>query len=174
MMRAAHGTGSQRESSGCTEGSPVRLAMVAAVAVIIVMPSLSAAQEPPETPTALSRLLDALVTWGFTSDARRRTRSRNGPSFQRGGAALAARGESPASHRDRSGARLTRREKQACSTICDRGTSRARRGPASAARGTGVPASACRGFGAQPHLGMPRGAQGSPLALAGGLGRSPI
>ena len=63
MMRAAHGTGSQRESSGCTEGSPVRLAMVAAVAVIIVMPSLSAAQEPPETPTALSRLLDALVTW---------------------------------------------------------------------------------------------------------------
>ncbi len=35
--------------------------------------------------------------------------------------------------------------------------SRARRGPAAAARGEGVPASACRGFGAQPHPGNAAG-----------------
>ena len=52
MMRTTHGTGSQRESSGCTGGAPVRLAMVAVVAVTIAMPSLSAAQAPPETSTA--------------------------------------------------------------------------------------------------------------------------
>ena len=48
MGWTAHGTGSQRVSSGCTAGLPLRLAMATAVAVIIVMPSPSAAQEPPE------------------------------------------------------------------------------------------------------------------------------
>ena len=37
-----------------------------------------------------------------------------------------------------------------------------RRGPASAARGAGVPASACRGFGAQPHLSYARAGQRGP------------
>ena len=64
MMRKAQGTGSQRKSSECTEGSPVRLAVVAAVAVIIAMPTLSAAQEPPETPTAAFHELPLLVNLG--------------------------------------------------------------------------------------------------------------
>ena len=64
MMRNAQGTGSQRESSGYTAGSPMWLPMVAAVAVIIVMPSLSAAQEPPETPTAVFEALPLLVNLG--------------------------------------------------------------------------------------------------------------
>ena len=64
MGWTAHGTGSQRESSGCTAGLPLRLAMVAAVAVIIVMPSQSAAQEPPETPPAAFQDLPLLVNLG--------------------------------------------------------------------------------------------------------------
>ena len=64
MGWTAHGTGSQRESSGCTAGLPLRLAMVAAVAVIIVMPSQSAAQEPPETPPAVFQDLPLLVNLG--------------------------------------------------------------------------------------------------------------
>ncbi len=60
MMRTTHGTGSQRESSGYT----VRLAMVAVVAVTIAMPSLSAAQGPPDTPTATFRELPLLVSLG--------------------------------------------------------------------------------------------------------------
>ena len=64
MMRKAQGTGSQRKSSECTEGSPVRLAVVAAVAVIIAMPTLSAVQEPPETPTAAFHELPLLVNLG--------------------------------------------------------------------------------------------------------------
>ena len=64
MMRTTHGTGSQRESSGCTEGSPVRLAMVAVVAVTIAMPSLSAAQAPPDTPTAAFHELPLLLNLG--------------------------------------------------------------------------------------------------------------
>ena len=64
MGWTAHGTGSQRESSGCTAGLPLRLAMVAAVAVIIVMPSQSAAKEPPETPPAAFQDLPLLVNPG--------------------------------------------------------------------------------------------------------------
>ena len=64
MVWTAHGTGSQRESSACTAGLPLRLAMVAAVAVIIVMPSQSAAQEPPETPPAVFQDLPLLVNLG--------------------------------------------------------------------------------------------------------------
>ena len=64
MGWTAHGTGSQRESSGCAAGLPLRLAMVAAVAVIIVMPSQSAAQEPPETPPAVFQDLPLLVNLG--------------------------------------------------------------------------------------------------------------
>ena len=64
MGWTAHGTGSQRESSGCTAGLPLRLAMVAAVAVFIVMPSQSAAQEPPETPPAVFQDLPLLVNLG--------------------------------------------------------------------------------------------------------------
>ena len=64
MGWTAHGTGSQRESSGCTAGLPLRLAMVAAVAVFIVMPSQSAAQEPPETPPAAFQDLPLLVNLG--------------------------------------------------------------------------------------------------------------
>ena len=64
MGWTAHGTGSQRESSGCAAGLPLRLAMVAAVAVIIVMPSQSAAQEPPETPPAAFQDLALLVNPG--------------------------------------------------------------------------------------------------------------
>ena len=60
MMRTTHGTGSQRESNGYT----VRLAMVAVVAVTIAMPSLSAAQGPPDTPTATFRELPLLVSLG--------------------------------------------------------------------------------------------------------------
>ena len=60
MMRTAHGTGSQRESSGYT----VRLAIVAAVAVTIAMPSLSAAQAPPDTPTAAFHELPLLLKLG--------------------------------------------------------------------------------------------------------------
>ncbi len=60
MLRTTHGTGSQRESSGHT----VRLAMVVAVAVTIAMPSLSAAQGPPDTPTATFRELPLLVSLG--------------------------------------------------------------------------------------------------------------
>ena len=64
MGWTAHGTGSQRESSGCTAGLPLRLATVAAVAVIIVMPSPSAAQEPPETPPPAFRDVLLRVTLG--------------------------------------------------------------------------------------------------------------
>ena len=64
MGWTAHGTESQRESSGCTSGLPLRLAMVAAVTVIIVMPSQSAAQEPPETPPAALQHLSLLVNPG--------------------------------------------------------------------------------------------------------------
>ena len=64
MGWTAHGTGSQRESSGCPAGLPSRLAIVAAVAVIIVMPSQSAAQEPPETPPAAFQDLALLVNPG--------------------------------------------------------------------------------------------------------------
>ena len=64
MMRTTHGTGSQRESSGCTGGAPVRLAMVAVVAVTIAMPSLSAAQAPPETPAAAFDELPLLLKLG--------------------------------------------------------------------------------------------------------------
>ena len=60
MLRTTHGTGSQRESSGYT----VRLAMVAAVAVTIAMPSLSAAQGPPETPAAAFDELPLLLNLG--------------------------------------------------------------------------------------------------------------
>ena len=60
MMRTTHGTGSQRESSGYT----VRLAMVAAIAVTIAMPSLSAAQAPSETPTAAFHELPLLLSLG--------------------------------------------------------------------------------------------------------------
>ena len=60
MLRTTHGTGSQRESSGYT----VRLAMVAAIAVTIAMPSLSAAQAPSETPTAAFHELPLLVSLG--------------------------------------------------------------------------------------------------------------
>ena len=63
MMRTTHGTGSQRESSGWG-GAPVRLAMVAVVAVTIAMPSLSAAQAPPETPTAAFDELPLLLKLG--------------------------------------------------------------------------------------------------------------
>ena len=64
MGWTAHGTESQRESSACTAGLPLRLAMVAAVTVIIVMPSPSAAQEPPETPPAAFQDLPLLVNQG--------------------------------------------------------------------------------------------------------------
>ena len=64
MGWTAHGTGSQRESSGCAAGLPLRLAMIAAVAVIIMMPSPSAAQEPPETPPAAFQDLPLLVNLG--------------------------------------------------------------------------------------------------------------
>ena len=64
MGWTAHGTGSQRVSSGCTAGLPLRLAMATAVAVIIVMPSPSAAQEPPETPPAVFQDLPLLVNLG--------------------------------------------------------------------------------------------------------------
>ncbi len=60
MMRTTHGTGSQRESSGHT----VRLAMVAAIAVTIAMPSLSAAQAPSDTPAAAFDELPLLVSLG--------------------------------------------------------------------------------------------------------------
>ena len=60
MMRTTHGTGSQRESSGYT----VRLAMVAAIVVTIAMPSLSAAQAPPETPAAAFDELPRLLKLG--------------------------------------------------------------------------------------------------------------
>ena len=60
MLRTTHGTGSQRESSGHT----VRLAMVAAIAVTIAMPSLSAAQAPSETPTAAFHELPLLLSLG--------------------------------------------------------------------------------------------------------------
>ena len=80
MGWTAHGTGSQRESSGCTAGLPLRLAMVAAVAVIIVMPSQSAAQEPPETPPAAFQDLPLLVNLGdriaVTDDTGRELRGR--------------------------------------------------------------------------------------------------
>ena len=64
MLRTTHGTGSQRESSGCSERSPMRLAMVAAVAVTIAMPSMSAAQAPPAMPTAAFHELPLLVSLG--------------------------------------------------------------------------------------------------------------
>ena len=60
MMRTTHGTGSQRESSGYT----VRLAMVAAIAVTIAMPSQSAAQAPSETPPAAFHELPLLLSLG--------------------------------------------------------------------------------------------------------------
>ena len=60
MMRTTHGTGSQRKSNGYT----VRLAMVAAVGVTIAMPSLSAAQGPPETPVAAFDELPLLLKLG--------------------------------------------------------------------------------------------------------------
>jgi hypothetical protein len=49
MMRNARSTEGQRESSGYTVPLVPWLPMVAAVAVIIAMPSLSAAQEPAES-----------------------------------------------------------------------------------------------------------------------------
>ena len=64
MGWTAHGMESRRESSGCIAGLPLRLAMVAAVAVIIVMPSPSAAQEPPETSPATFQDLALLVNPG--------------------------------------------------------------------------------------------------------------
>ncbi len=60
MLRTTHGTGSQRKSNGYT----VRLAMVAAVGVTIAMPSLSAAQGPPETPVAAFDELPLLLKLG--------------------------------------------------------------------------------------------------------------
>ena len=60
MLRTTHGTGSQRKSNGYT----VRLAMVAAVGVTIAMPSLSAAQGPPETPVAAFHELPLLLNLG--------------------------------------------------------------------------------------------------------------
>ena len=64
MMGSAQGTGSQQESSGYTVGLPMWLPMVAAVAVAVVMPSLSAAQEPPETPTQVFQDLPLFVSLG--------------------------------------------------------------------------------------------------------------
>ena len=64
MGWTAHGSESQRESSGCTSGLPMRLAVVAAVAAIIAMPSQSAAQQPPETPPAVFQDLPLLVNPG--------------------------------------------------------------------------------------------------------------
>ena len=64
MMRNAQGTGSQRESSGYTAGSPMWLPMAAAVAMVVMMPSSSAAQEPPEAPTAVFQDLPLLVNLG--------------------------------------------------------------------------------------------------------------
>ena len=64
MMQTTHGTGSQRESSGCSERLPMRLAMVAVVAVTIAMPSMSAAQAPPEMPTAAFHELPLLLNLG--------------------------------------------------------------------------------------------------------------
>lgn len=64
MMRNARGTEGQRESSGYTAGLPLWFPMVAAVAVIMAMPSWSAAQEPPEPPTAVFQDLPLLVNLG--------------------------------------------------------------------------------------------------------------
>ena len=64
MMRNARGTGWQRESSEYTAGLRRLFHMATAVAAIIAMPWLSAAQEPPETPTVVFQELPLLVNLG--------------------------------------------------------------------------------------------------------------
>ena len=64
MTQTAHGTARHLESSGRCAGPPMRLALVAVVAASITMPSLSAAQEPPEAPATAFHQLPLLVNLG--------------------------------------------------------------------------------------------------------------
>ena len=64
MTRATRGTGCQLESRGPFARRPMRLAMAAAVAAIIAMPSLSVAEQQPDKPVAAFQELPLLVNLG--------------------------------------------------------------------------------------------------------------